>query len=531
MARFFLAPLQALYVALLSIVALHYWKSASDLWRRRRGLSLPPGPRRWPLVGNLFNAPSPWKPWLGYRKLSSEFGDVVYLEMLGRPMVILGSPEVMIEFLERRSAVTSDRPESALMAMYVPYSDFKGFGQKNNFGFMRYGLLWRRLRRNFWQHFHSNAMPSSHPMQEFFTCKALARFLDLSADTKAVIRYAFGGTILKFVYGVEVENEGDPRIAELEEANDVIRAITTPMQFAPEALPFVGYLPTWTPFLGKLITRLSKSRAAHEHITTEQYYLAKARAEAGEDDTSMVFKLLAAASKLQAPQEEDYCLPVAAIAAEAGADTMSSTAEGLFLAMSLYPEVQEKARAELSTVVGPDRMPGLKDRKSLVYVNAIVKEALRWHNVTPIGVLHTTTADEVLRGHFIPSGTMIAPNIWACMHNPDIYPEPDTFNPERFIRDGKLRNDILDPMSIVFGFGRRKCPGRHFADAMLYIIVASLLHVFDVRPPLDEDGSPIKIELQQSHGFLSFPEDCRCVVRPQSARTEALLRNAVANDV
>ena len=92
---------------------------------------------------------------------------------------------------------------------------------------------------------------------------------------------------------------------------------------------------------------------------------------------------------------------------------MSSTAEGLFLAMSLYPEIQEKARAELSTVVGPDRMPGFKDRKSLVYVNAIVKEALRWHNVTPIGVLHTTTADEVLRGHFIPSGTMIAPNIWC----------------------------------------------------------------------------------------------------------------------
>ena len=41
-------------------------------------------------------------------------------------MIILGSPEVMIEFLEKRSAVTSDRPESALMAMYVPYSDFKG---------------------------------------------------------------------------------------------------------------------------------------------------------------------------------------------------------------------------------------------------------------------------------------------------------------------------------------------------------------------------------------------------------------------
>ncbi|KAH9903304.1 cytochrome P450 [Cubamyces lactineus] len=486
--------LQALYVALLSVIALRYWKSALDLRRRRQGRSLPPGPKRWPLIGNSFNAPSPWKPWLGYHELSSKFGDVVYLEVLGRPMVILGSPEAMIELLEKRSAVTSDRPESALMSV---------FGQKNNFGFMRYGLLWRRLRRDFWQHFHSGVVPLYHPMQESFTRKALARFLDPSSDTKAVIRYAFAGTILKFVYGVEVKNEEDPRIAELEEANDVIRAITTPMQFAPEALPFLGCLPTWTPVLGKLITRLSKSRAAHENITTEQYHFAKARAESGEDDSSMVSKLIAAASKLEVSYE-DYTLPVAAIAAEAGADTMSSTAEGLFLAMSLYPEAQEKARAELDTVVGSDRMPNFNDRKSLVYVNAIVKEALRWHNVTPIGVLHTTTADEELRGHFVPAGTMVAPNIWACMHNPDVYPEPDTFNPDRFIQDGKLRDDILDPASIVFGFGRRKCPGRHFADAMLYIIAATLLHVFDVRPPLDEYGHPIRLELQQSHGFLSY---------------------------
>ncbi|KAI0332177.1 cytochrome P450 [Cubamyces sp. BRFM 1775] len=520
---FSLSPLQAVSVALLSIAVLHYWKSELDLRRRRRGLSLPPGPRPWPLFGNLFNAPSSSKPWLGYHKLCSEFGDVVYLEVLGRPMVILGSPEVMMEFLERRSAVTSDRTESALMSIY---------GQKNNFGFLRYGQLWRRLRRDFWQHFHSGVVPSYHPMQESFIRKALVRFLDQSADTKAVIHYAFAGTILKFVYGVEVQNEEDPRIVELEEANDVIRAITTPMQFAPEALPFLGYLPTWTPVLGKLIARLSKSKAAHERITVEQFYLTKARAECGEDNTSMVSKLLAAATRCEAPStEEVHVIPVAAIAAEAGADTMSATAEGFFLAISLHPEVQEKARAELDAVVGPHRLPGFDDRKSLVYVNAIIKETLRWHNVTPIGVLHTTTADEELRGHFVPAGTMVAPNIWACMHNPDIYPEPNTFNPGRFMRDGKLRDDLLDPASIVFGFGRRKCPGRHFADAMLYIIIASVLHIFDVSPPLDEDGHPIKIELRQSHGFLSFPEDCRCVVRPRSAQVESLLRGALMNDI
>ena len=80
--------------------------------------------------------------------------------------------------------------------------------------------------------------------------------------------------------------------------------------------------------------------------------------------------------------------------------------------MSLYPDVQKKAQAELDAVVGPDVLPDYKDREALVYVNAIVKESLRWLNVAPLGVAHRTTADEEFRGYFIPAGTVVMPNIW-----------------------------------------------------------------------------------------------------------------------
>ena len=152
----------------------------------------------------------------------------------------------------------------------------------------------------------------------------------------------------------------------------------------------------------------------------------------------------------------------------------------MFVAMSLYPTVQKRAQAELDAVVGPDRLPDFEDRNMLVYVNALIREALRWQNVLPLAVPHSTVEDDEFRGYFVPAGTNIFPNVWyvrprgtvkiyalaasltvsrpsrACMHDPEVYEDPDVFRPERFIRDGKLDfSSVPDPVKFVFGFGRR----------------------------------------------------------------------------
>jgi hypothetical protein len=58
----------------------------------------------------------------------------------------------------------------------------------------------------------------------------------------------------------------------------------------------------------------------------------------------------------------------------------------LFLAMTLFPDVQKKAQAEIDAVVGADRLPSFADRESLPYTEALVKEVLRWNVVGPTGV-------------------------------------------------------------------------------------------------------------------------------------------------
>ena len=84
--------------------------------------------------------------------------------------------------------------------------------------------------------------------------------------------------------------------------------------------------------------------------------------------------------------------------------------------MTAYPEAQKKAQAELDAVIGPDRLPTFEDRDSLPYVNALLKETIRWHPVLPLGIPHKTIKEDVYNGYYIPAGTMIIPNGWCVLH-------------------------------------------------------------------------------------------------------------------
>ncbi len=91
----------------------------------------------------------------------------------------------------------------------------------------------------------------------------------------------------------------------------------------------------------------------------------------------------------------------------------TNTLLAFFPAMAMHPGILKKAQGELDVVVGPDRLPDFSDQESLVYVNAIVKELLRWHPVVPLGIPHCTTEDDELDGYFVPAGTVIMTNVWC----------------------------------------------------------------------------------------------------------------------
>lgn len=95
-----------------------------------------------------------------------------------------------------------------------------------------------------------------------------------------------------------------------------------------------------------------------------------------------------------------------------GADTTVSAVHTFFLAMTLYPDVQAKAQAEIDAVVGRDRLPTLADRPHLPYITALMNEVLRWSPVAPLAIPHATMQDDVYQGYLIPKGSLVIPNVW-----------------------------------------------------------------------------------------------------------------------
>ncbi|KAI0752766.1 cytochrome P450 [Daedaleopsis nitida] len=497
-------------------------------WRARaRGLPLPPGPIPLPIVGNILNAPRV-RPWVAYRNMNSNSDGLVHVQIMGQSIVVLNNADVIDEYLDKRSAITSDRKQSHMVELT---------GSQLNLGFHPYGTWWRRHKRVFWQYFMPSAVKDYASIQRTTARKFLKLLLDDPSCFQQHIRYTFLAAMLKLLYDIDAAEKEDKYIGIIDTAQEGVSQGLVPGRFLVEFFPILRYVPAWVPGAGYQ-KMFAKWQAAGHALKTLPFCALKAAMSRGQSLHCVIARQLATLDDSgikgdALKEEEDIVQNVGAVAFEAGSDTTFSTLQTVFLAMSLHPECLKKAHAELDKVVGPSRLPDFSDRDGLVYVDAIIKEALRWHNVVPLGVPHCSTVDDEYRGYFIPKGTVLMPNIWqrgganssnrACMHDPDVYKDPDEFRPERFIKDGRLDATVRDPSKFVFGFGRRICPGRYFADAALFINVASVLHVFDITAPLDENGQTIKINPGMTDGLLSYPEDVRCQTKPRSAQAKRLI--------
>ncbi|KAJ8689723.1 hypothetical protein PTI98_012597 [Pleurotus ostreatus] len=122
------------------------------------------------------------------------------------------------------------------------------------------------------------------------------------------------------------------------------------------------------------------------------------------------------------------------------------------LAMALHPKVQLQAQKEIDEVIGSQRLPGIADKAQLPFVNAVIKETIRWRPIVPLTLGRRTSQDDIYRGLFIPKGAMVVPNVWAVAFAANERYDPQQFLPERFLDPTE---DVVDPSSWAFGFGKR----------------------------------------------------------------------------
>lgn len=195
----------------------------------------------------------------------------------------------------------------------------------------------------------------------------------------------------------------------------------------------------------------------------------------------------------------------------AGSETTSSTIEWALTELLSNPESLNKAKAELGQAVGADRTFEEDDIDNLPYLKAVIKETLRLHPPIPFLVPRRAMEDTNFQGYHIPKDTQVLVNAWAIGRDPEVWDEPWSFKPERFLGstvDYKGQNYELIP----FGAGRRMCAGVPLAHRMLHLILGSLLHQFDWELDCKEKidmNDRMGITVRKAEPLIAVPKRCK----------------------
>jgi len=161
----------------------------------------------------------------------------------------------------------------------------------------------------------------------------------------------------------------------------------------------------------------------------------------------------------------------------------------------------------------------------LPYISALLNEVYRWRPVVSTAFPHRTTTADTHRGYYIPKGSIVVPNLWQMLHDPQVYSHPDVFSPERFLeKDGKPSE--RNPRACVFGFGRRICPGLQFTDVTVWLGIAMTLSVFEISSVVEDEDNADAVSgtgSPKASVFTGRPQGFKCRLSPRSKRAEELI--------
>ncbi|KAK0235423.1 cytochrome P450 [Armillaria nabsnona] len=328
-----------------------------------------------------------------------------------------------------------------------------------------------------------------------------------------------GAIVLDVAYGWPVTSDDDYFVSLMEEAFSLHRQVAQPGRWLVEEIPFLRFIPSWMP--GAHFKRFALLVCdCMKAIEQAPLKWTKERVVSGTAGESFTSQLLQPQDGHCVDKEEERIISWCSSALYAGgADTicflgnmMVSIMLSFIALMMQYPDVQKAAQNEIDTVLGNQHLPNLGDQSSLPYISALLKEILRYSPVARLGLPHHVIEEDTYGGCRIPKGSTVIANIWAICRDPSVYPDPDTFDPNRF-----LSRHETDPCKLVFGFGRRVCPGAGFAKVQLFLNITNILACFNILKPLDATtGEEYLPEITYTVGTTSHPSPFKCQIVPQA---------------
>ncbi|TFK37020.1 cytochrome P450 [Crucibulum laeve] len=473
------------YLPLLSLAGLLLY-----IWLRPSTLPLPPGkcfkscsfsscisiwfsgPKGIPLLGNLHQLPlvNSYKKFYEWKQ---QYGPIVYFHTLGRQFIILNEIKPALDLFEKRSAIYNTRPPLIMAGELVGKT-------RTSIVFAKAGKLLKECRRIAHSWMNKQAIQEIWPALNNASVLFLKSMLDDPERSSHHIRTHTGTILLRLLYGIHCLPEDDPHIARAEHVCDLTAKAMQPGRWMCDIFPSLIHLPSWLP--GVSFKRwAAQARISTNNLISEPYANVLKDVLNGTAEKSwLAGDIVDESGQPAAGENAEYLMVTAGSLYAAGIDTTVSATRTFFLMMLHHPEIQAKAQEEVDRVVGSHRIPNMADIDSLPYLRCVFKEVLRVTAVAPL-LPHSLERDDVYNGYLIPKNTCVMVNVWAIFNDPENYPSPELFKPERF--DSSLGPVTqFDPENLSFGLGRRSCVGIQFAQAWILLNMAQVLHVFDIQP-------------------------------------------------
>ncbi|XP_078617917.1 steroid 17-alpha-hydroxylase/17,20 lyase-like [Branchiostoma floridae x Branchiostoma japonicum] len=485
-----------IFLGLLTLIFATWLLGYIRRWR------MPPGPFYWPIIGNITMFGG--RTYLTFIDLAKKYGDVFSLKLGMTDVVVLNSLDAVKEALVKKSADFGGRPKTLT-------SDIVTEGGQD-IAFTGNSPTWKLQRKLFVSAVRTYASGRNletivHESLE----DIIADFTNMEGEPVDLEDYIYKvvyNIICAASFGVRHKMD-DSDFQHLLQTNKEGVEILSKGLLA-DIYPSLAFLPT------------PAKRACHEMSCNFLKYFKRQVDQHQETfDPDNLRDITDHLIKAQKEAEEEGIQDINSLTDThlrqtvgdifgGGTNTTIHTLRWAILYLAVHPEIQEKVAAELDSVVGRDRLPELSDREATPYTEATMHEVMRMGSVTPTSLPHATTVDTTLRGYHIPKGTWIFPNLWALHYDPDIWGDPDTFRPERFLDDNG--RPIPKPAALMpFSVGRRACPGEAVAKADMFLLLAGLVQNF--RFSIPEGGGPPDLTPDvRGGGFVSMPAPSKIVI-------------------
>ncbi|EEF30086.1 cytochrome P450 726A27 [Ricinus communis] len=444
-------------------MVLRIWKNSN------KKLNPPPGPWKLPLLGNIHQLATPL-PHQRLRDLAKSFGPVMSIKLGEISAVIISSAEAAQEVLKSQDVTFAERPAS-LASKLVLYN-------RNDIVFGAYGPQWRQTRKLC--------------VLELLSAKRIQSFKSVreeEVDEFAKFVYSKGGTPVNLTDKLfALTNTIMARTTigkKCRSEKDLLRCIDGIFEEAgvfnlADAFPSFTLLPVITGAKFRLEKLHRETDKILEDILRE-HIASKAASDKDTRNLLHVLLDLQESGNLEVPITNDSIKATILDIFIAGSDTSAKTVEWAMSELMRNPKLMKRAQEEVRQVFGEKGFVDEAGLQDLKFMKLIVKETLRLHPVFAMFPRECREKTKVNGYDISPKTTMLI-NVWAIGRDPNVWPDAEKFNPERFL-DSSIDYKGNNAEMIPFGAGKRICLGMTLGTLILEHFLAKLLYHFDWKFP------------------------------------------------